>query len=223
MALTQKDNEIDAVASHDPGYLLTKEITDANIPRVYLTDYLVRHPNYERIERGVYVDTSMVTPDNFYILSLHKSVIFSYFSALHLLGVMDNKVQPAVYDITLPAGYNKGRIQGKNTGGNRFVEGKNLRVHFTQRDKMQYGVETVKTSLGHTVSCFCAERSICEIVKHRKDFDEMQYHFAVKSCFNWENLNTAKLLAFAADFKVFPSIWDYLNTIDVASAKTPKM
>jgi|GEM_PF-1042359 len=214
MALTQKDFEIENIASRDPGYLLTKEITEAGIPRIYLTDYLIRHPNYERLERGVYVDTSVVTPDNFYILSLHKSAVFSYFSALHLLGVTENKVQPNIFDITLPAGYNKGRVQGKNTGKNRFVEGENLRVHFTPRSKMQLGLETVKTQLGHNVPCFCAERSICEIEKHRKYFDEMQYHLAIRSFFGWEKMNTSRLLEFASEFNVFPAIWDYLNTID---------
>ena len=156
MSFESHDDEIEVLAGKDPGYLLTRDILAAGIPHIYLYDYLERHPEYVKMENGVFVDTGRITPDLFYIMRLHKKVVFSYMSACYLHGMTGLDVPPLIYEINLTHGYNKSRINskdhepgdGKKKPARILIEGKNLKVHLTTKS---FRKEASSKSLRNTV------------------------------------------------------------------------
>lgn len=216
MPLTSKDDSIERIAAKDPGYLLTKDILAADISHPYLYDYLERHPEFERIERGIYVNTSIKNPDNMYILYLKRKVIYSHLSALFLLGIIEKEVEPAVFDVTFPHNYNRGRMHGNNLDINRFVEGENLNAFVCSSSDLEKGIVEAKTIYGHTVKCYCADRAVCEVVKDRNRFSDKQYREAINGYFDkakCECKDFTELLMYADMFKVRETMMDYINLL----------
>ena len=168
MGLAAHDEAIEKLAEKDPGYLFTKDVSDAGIGRPYLYDYLSRHPEYKRMERGIYVDTSRTIPDDFYLLSLRKKkIIFSHLSALILSGVIKRDIAPTKMEITLPWNYNRYFLQDSeeedgSVSRRRFTEGRNVLVHTCESDKIwKDGITTASTLQGHQVRCYRKQRAIC--------------------------------------------------------------
>ena len=221
MPLTSKDDSIERIAAKDPGYLLTKDILAANISHPYLYDYLERHPEYERIERGIYVDTSKKNPDNMYILFLKRKVIYSHITALFLLGIISKEIEPAVFDVTFPHNYNRGRMHGNNVDINRFVEGENINAFVCSSADLEKGVVEAKTIYGHIVRCYCADRAVCEVIKDRNKFSDKQYREAINGYFDKTRNGSSDysdLLKYADMFKVRSSVMDYINLLGYAKS-----
>ena len=226
MPLDLHDAAIEELANADPGYLFTRDVSNAGIDRPYLYDYLVRHPEYERMERGVYVDTSRITPDNFYLLSLRKKkIIFSHVSALILTGVLKRYTQPDQMEITLPWNYNRCLLHEKedesgNSTKRRFVEGKNVLVHTCESAMVwKDGITEGTTLFGHTVRCYRKERAICEVIRDKDEYSHTVYKEAIRSFFKtngdagshpWDG---KLLLIYASMFGVSDTVMDYLNIL----------
>lgn len=212
MALTTKDILIEKIAEKDKGYLLTRDILRAGISHVYFYDFLERHPEYTRQENGVYINESIVTPDYFYILSLHKKkLIFCGMSACYLLGLTGSVFLPSFYEVTFPSGYNRNRLKGKETGSDLFIEGKNLKVFYAKPKDMEAGSFFASTPLGHEVKVYQKEKAICQVIKNKNDYEPKLYRTVIRSFFSDPNVHTMQLTSFAREYKVYEQVMDYIN------------
>ena len=63
------------------GYLTTKDVTNNNIPKVYLTK-MVRNNTIERISRGVYIKSNDIPDDMVVLQSKSKNAIYSNTTSL---------------------------------------------------------------------------------------------------------------------------------------------
>ena len=84
------------------GYLTTKDVTDNNIPRTYLTK-LIKENKIERVSRGVYIKKNDLVDEFMVLQSKSKYAIYSNATALYLHG-LSNRI-PIKYDITVKSGY----------------------------------------------------------------------------------------------------------------------
>ena len=71
------------------GYTTTKEVSEYNIPRIYLTK-LIRKNKIERASRGIYVKKNNFIDDFTLLQSKSKNAIFSNTTALYLHGFSNN-------------------------------------------------------------------------------------------------------------------------------------
>ena len=91
------------------GYLTTKDVTNNNISRTYLTK-LVKENKIEGVSRGIYIKKNELTDEFIILQSKSKNAIYSNTTALYLYG-LSNRI-PIKYDITINSGYN-GSLQKK--------------------------------------------------------------------------------------------------------------
>lgn len=213
MGLDKYDAQIEEIAKKDPGYLLSRDVREANIPSPNFLDFLSRHPEYEKQERGVYVDESVATPDKFYLLSYHKNVTYSHMSALYLHGLTGEHYLPDTYEITVPYAYNLNRMKGKNPVNNFFEEGRNLIVHQVYTKELNKGREEVTTPLGHKVVCYCADRAICEVVKNKNSYEMSLFKTVLKAYFSKPDLNSMRLAEYASMFEISDQMFEYMNLL----------
>ena len=108
------------------GYLITKNVTDNNIPRIYLTK-LIKENKIERVSRGVYIKKNVLVDEFVVLQSKSKYAIYSNTTALYLHG-LSNRI-PIRYDITIKSGY-KGSLQKED----------NVNLFYTKNELLDLGV-----------------------------------------------------------------------------------
>ncbi len=180
------------------GYLTTKDITNSNIPKVYLTK-MVRNNIIERIGRGVYIKSNDI-PDNMVVLqNKSKNAIYSNTTSLFLHG-LSNRL-PIKYDITIKSGYN-GSLQ--NTS--------NVNLFYVKKSLLELGVMNYKLDSGYSIRIYDLERTICDIIKNKKKLDQELVNKAIREYFYSKNKDTIKLYNYAKQLNIYEKV---KNTFEV--------
>jgi len=122
------------------------------IPSVYL-HRMEKEGILTKVGRGIYMNETG-DYDEFYFLQLtHGKCIYSYVSALYLLGKTD--LIPQVFDVTVYRGYNPHRLPD------------NVTVHYVSRDIFELGIMEIKTNFGNIVRAYDMERTLCDLIDNR--------------------------------------------------------
>ncbi len=174
------------------GYLTAKEVTKNGIPRFYLTK-LLKENKIERISRGIYIKKDEI-PDEFIILqSKSKNSVYSHETALYLHGFSERI--PINYDLTVNSGYN-GSLQKMP----------NVNLFYTKKELVNLGIIDYKLSSGNFIKVYNLEKTICDIIKHKKKIDAEIYNKAIRKYFYSKNKNTIKLYDYAKKMHIYDKV-----------------
>ena len=176
------------------GYLTTKDVSDNNIPRLYLTR-LVKENKIERVSRGIYVKKNELIDDFVVLQSKSKNAIFSNATALYLHGY-SNRI-PIKYDITVKNGYN-GRLQKSS----------NVNLFYTKRELFELGLINYKLDSGNIIRVYDLDKTICDIIKNKKKIDAEIFNKAIKDYFYSKKRNTLKLYEYAKKMNIYNKVRD---------------
>ena len=181
--------------------ITNKQAEEIGIKR-YILALLAQKGKLERVKNGVYKKKDAVD-DDFAAISLNnEQVVFSFHTALYLLGFSDRI--PNVFHITVPQGYNAEHIKRK------FL---NIKVHYVKRDCFNLGLIKTKTPLGSTVKCYNMERCICDIVLKRKSIDKQIFINALTGYFKSKEKNTRNLIKYSRILGIEEEIRKYLEIL----------
>ena len=181
------------------GIISSKEISKNNIDSWYLTD-MVRKGYIERVNRGVYFDPDFDNYDELYFFQLQNKVcIYSYQTALYLHDLTERL--PFFDEVTVYQGYNSWRIKDK------------VKVHQIKKEWYKIGRTEVKTEMGNLVYAYDMERTMCDLVRDRKNqgpeiFSKAWHYYMQK-----ESKNVRKLREYADTFNISDKIEDILEII----------
>lgn len=174
------------------GYLKTAWLKKYNISNIYLT-ILLKRGVIERVSRGLYIKYDDLADDMVILQSKSKNAIYSYMTALYLHKLVNRN--PIKYDITVPSGYN-GSLQ-KNS---------NVNLHYIKREFINLGVIEVKTTSGAFIKVYDLERTICDIIKNKKQLDSELYNMAIREYFYSKSKNSLKLHDYALKLNIAKKI-----------------
>ena len=180
------------------GYLTTKDVTNNNIPKVYLTK-MVRNNTIERISRGVYIKSNDIPDDMVVLQNKSKNAIYSNTTSLFLHG-LSNRL-PIKYDITIKSGYN-GSLQ--NTS--------NVNLFYVKKELLELGVMNYKLDSGYSIRIYDLERTICDIIKNKKKLDQELVNKAIREYFYSKKKDTIKLYDYAKKLNIYEKV---KNTFEV--------
>jgi predicted transcriptional regulator of viral defense system len=181
------------------GIITTKDVTNAGIPRIYISKY-VDENKIERFDRGVYVSEDSFT-DNMYMLQCKfKQAVFSHDTALFLHDLTDR--EPLQYAVTVKSGYNTVNI--KNTG---------TKVYMVKKELYELGLTTLQTPFNHSVKAYDMERTICDIVRNRKNIEIQTFTDALKMYVRRKEKNLPQLMRYAQEFRVQSILRKYLEVL----------
>jgi len=188
-----KEIQILQLANSNKGIVTTKMVVDANIAKIYLTK-LVKERKLFRTDRGVY-SISNNKVDEYYTMQVQsKVIVFSHFTALEIQGFyknIDKKTQ-----ITVPQGYNASKFNDE-------------KVFYDNKKNYNKGLIEVEYK-GNILKLYDIERSVCDIIKNRHRFDELEYYKFINFYFNIEHLNYKKLLEYSTILKISELVHHYL-------------
>lgn len=183
----------------EKNYLTRKDIDSKRIPSWFLTDY-VRKNGLKKIAPGVYAGESFIVDDYFVLQMRYSKYIFSGMSSLYLLHLTD-KIPPNIY-VTAPQGYNPSKNKPDN-----------LIVHKISNHEIYHlGIIEVKTMYGNVVKAYDKERTICELIKHRDNYDSETFVKALK-LFKESSPNQIKLFKYAKAMKIEKSVYEIMEVI----------
>ena len=181
--------------------ITNKQAEEIGIKRHILAS-LVQKGKLERVRNGVYKKKDAIDDDYATISLKNDQVVFSFHTALYLLGFSDRT--PNIFHITVPQGYNAGHIKRKFP---------NIKVHYVKKDFFNLGLIKTKTPLGSTVQCYNMERCICDIVLKRKSIDKQIFINAITEYFKSKDKNTRNLIKYSRSLGIEEEIRKYMEVL----------
>lgn len=181
------------------GYLTTKDVTDNNIPRTYLTK-LIKENKIERVSRGVYIKKNVLVDEFVVLQSKSKYAIYSDTTALYLHG-FSNRI-PIRYDITIKSGY-KGSLQKED----------NVNLFYTKNELLDLGVINYKLDSGNIIRVYDLDKTICDIIKNKKKIDAEIFNKAIREYFYSKKKNTLKLYEYAKKMNIYNKVRDTFEVL----------
>ena len=149
------------------GGIITASYCRSNkIPTVYLSR-LVREGYLQRAAEGLYISEVGMYDDYYYFQYRFKKAVFSYETALHLLGATD-KI-PQYMDVTVYYSYKFNKAPFK------------VNIHYVNKEIHGLGVVEGRTMFNNPVKVYSYERTLCDFIAHEDKMDREVYVKLIRS------------------------------------------
>lgn len=188
------------VALENNGFIKTSQIEEIGLSRPMIKK-LVDRGFLEQVRKGLYTLANEITDEYALVQMRNKHAVFSYGTALFILGLSDRT--PHIYDITIPQGVNISFLKKEND---------NLRCHYVQPDVFELGITEAKSPQGATVKVYDKERCICDLIREKNQIDMQLYSQAIKAYFK-SKPNHRKLLKYGKVFGIEDQIRTYMEVL----------
>lgn len=191
--------KLDLLLREYSGTIQTFQVVNNGISKSMFYSY-VKERGLEQVAHGVYVLSDTWT-DAMYILHLRCSqAVFSHETALFFHDLTDR--EPLKYAITVRTGYNPGRLQEDG-----------FQVYTIKKELHEVGITTMQTSFGHAVPVYNMERTICDLLRSRKNIEIQVFQDALKQYARRKDKNLRMLMKYAAMFHVENILRTYLEVL----------
>jgi len=195
-----KDSDIlTAILEENLGYLKTADAVAAGVSKTSLGVY-VHEKELERVAHGLYLAKDAWRDSLFEIQVRYPKAIFSHETALFFLRMTDR--EPLRHSLTL----------AKTMGVSRLRE-EGIKTYRIREELFEIGLSTVSSSFGHTLRCYNAERTICDILRYRKSTDTQDLQVSLNTYFRSRNKDLNTLLRYAKLFSIEKPVRQYLEVL----------
>ena len=188
------------IAKINNGIFKTKMIVEAGIRKEKIKD-LVESGKIEHIGHGYYAIQSNCTDKYYEIQQRCSKAIFSFETAAYLWNLTN--IEPKVLDCTVPRGYNTSRLN----------IGTNIQFHYTLQDFYEIGLVEGHSPQGSSIYLYDRERTICDLIRHRKQIQPAIYSQMINSYFKSREKNIQKLAKYSRIFHVGKELEMYMEVL----------
>ncbi len=188
------------IAEDSDCIVTTKQIEEAGLSRTIIKPF-VEDGFLIKEYQGIYSLADMFVDEYKLIQVRSKKMIFSYGTALYLLGMSDRV--PHIIDVTIPQGYNVSTIKKDHSS---------IRFHYVKKELWDLGIMSIQSPMGAEVRVYDKERCICDLIRDKNDIDMQLYTQAVKEYFKIEN-NARKILKYGKIFGIEEKIRTYMEVL----------
>jgi predicted transcriptional regulator of viral defense system len=155
------------IASHH-GYITFRDLQEKKIPS-YAFSYFLERQRLERLAKGFYAEKSWIKDEYFLFQYRYPKYVFSYQCALFLWGMSDRS--PEHLEVSGPKNY---RPLGRS-------KSEAIRHVVRQDELYSLGITNVQTIYGNPVRVYSPERTLLDLIKHRKETDPEIFVKALKA------------------------------------------
>ncbi|MCH3909493.1 MAG: type IV toxin-antitoxin system AbiEi family antitoxin domain-containing protein [Bacilli bacterium] len=165
-------------------YLTSDDVKREGIPSWFLSDF-VKRMKLIKLAPGFYSSPDWPQDDYFILQWRYPKFVFSGLSALSLLGLTEKVV--GTMEVTAPFGYHPTRAKITH-----------LEIHYERNpDRYSFGIIEGETIFGNKVRAYGYEKTIVDMIRHRKDYDDEVFIKALKWYARMKGRNTVKLYEYA--------------------------
>ena len=191
--------KLDSLLNEYKGTIQTFQVINNEISKTVFYNY-VKERGLEQVAHGVYVSPSTWT-DAMYILHLRcGQAVFSHETALFFHDLTDR--ESLKYALTVKTGYNPSHLQEDG-----------FRVYTIKKELHEVGITTMQTPFGHTVPVYDMERTICDLLRSRKNIEIQVFRDALKQYARRKDKNLRMLMKYASMFHVEKRLRTYLEVL----------
>lgn len=156
--------------------------------------------NYKRVAHGVYAAEDNWVDD---MLLLHlrcPNAVFSHDEALYYHGLIDR--EPVQQTITVYSGYNTKRLTSDG-----------IKVYTVKKELVDVGKVIARNNAGNEVPIYNLERTICDLVRNRSNFEIQDFQTALKAYVRRSDKDINRLMQYAKLFRVDRIIRQYMEVM----------
>ena len=191
---------MDEILSYmNDGVLNLKSLKEVNLSRQSIYNFIKRN-NMEKVGPGIYISKDTLE-DEAYVLSLRcpKGVV-SHDDALYYYGLVDR--EPMIHNITIYSGYNPTTLTRAG-----------YKVYTVKSELLDLGKETVINQFGHEIPMYDLERTVCDLVRNRSNFEIQDFNAALKSYVKRNDKDLNRLMFYAKTFRLEKIIKQYMEML----------
>ncbi len=193
-----KSQIVREIAEENNGIVTTAEAAERGVESWYFTE-MVREGTLEKVKHGVYFMGEAGGYDDLYVMQLRsRRAVYSYQTALYLHDLADRI--PYMNEATVPQGYNASHLDG-------------MIVHYVKKEWYEIGITECSTIMGNTVKAYDMERTICDLIRDRKNQDSEIFRKAIHIYMESEKKDIWKLREYAEQFGISGKLEDILQVI----------
>jgi hypothetical protein len=181
------------------GYIKTSEATNIGVSRAYFGEY-VRGRGLNRVSHGLYMSQDAWDDGMYVIQARYSEAIFSHETAQYLLNLAER--EPIQYAVTLKAGTN---ATGLTKHG--------IKVYKVKAELFYEGIIERISPFGHNVKTYSAERTVCDLIRSRRNIDIQDLQTAIKEYVRLKEKNIPLLMRYAKTFSIEKTVQRYLEVL----------
>ena len=190
---------LDKLMQENNGFIKTSDAVRAGVSKTYFGEY-VKDRGLERAAHGLFMSQD-AWDDNMYVLQArYPAAVFSHETALYLLNFAER--EPTRYAMTLKA--------GTNTSG---LIKSSVKVYKVKHELFEEGITGVRSPASHNLRAYNAERTICDLIRSRRNIEIQDLQAAVKEYVRQKDKNIPLLMRYAKMFSVEKIVRQYLEVL----------
>ena len=196
----EKIENIIKYAKKNNGIVRSNDLKKLKVHRHYLS---IAHERgfLDRLDRGIYIIPSYFEDKMYVNQLLVTKLIYSHSTAAYYLELTTR--DPLIYTATLPRKYNT----------NKFKNSK-INIKYATNEKVyNLGVIQTKTEYGNNIKIYNAEKTVCDLIKNKKDIDPSIFAEVVNNYFKRHNKDVRLLIKFAKIMKIENEVRNYLEVM----------
>jgi len=195
----KKFETLDLLVQENNGYITTSEAIRTGVSKPYFGDYVSKR-ELHRVAHGLYMSQD-AWDDGMYVIQVrYPNAVFSHETALYLLNLAER--EPLQYAVTLKAGTNAMGLTKTGT-----------KVYKVKAGLFEEGLCEAETPAGHNVRTYNAERTICDLIRSRRNIEIQELQSAIKEYVRSKEKNIPMLMRYADLFSVEKIIRQYLEVL----------
>jgi predicted transcriptional regulator of viral defense system len=129
-----------------------------------------------------------------------KKIVYSHETALFFHRLTDRT--PSRYSITVPSYYKPSKAVREKCG-----------IYYVKPDMIDIGVVELPSGMGHNVTSYNVERTICDVIRSRNRIDSQIVADALKRYAAMGNKDLNRLADYARRFWVYKLLRQYLEVL----------
>lgn len=189
--------DIEIYISND--ILNVKELKNINLSRQSIYNTIKKY-DMEKVGPGLYILRDALEDESLVLTLRCPKGIISHDDALYHYRLIDR--EPYTHSITIHSGYNPTRLT--NSG---------YKVYTVKKDLLDLGKTTVTNQFGHEVPMYDLERTICDLVRNRSNFEIQDFNTAIKTYSQRKDKNLNQLMIYAKAFRIEKIIRQYMEVL----------
>jgi hypothetical protein len=194
-----KFETLDNLLQEKNGFIKTSDAVHAGVSKAYFGEYAKKR-GLERAAHGLYMSRD-AWDDGMYVIQVrYPEAVFSHETALYLLSLAER--EPTQYAVTLRAGTN---ASGLTKSG--------VKVYKIKHELFGEGIIQARSPAGHSVRAYNAERTVCDLIRSRRNVEIQDLQAAIKEYVRQKEKNIPLLMRYAKAFSVEKIIRQYLEVL----------
>lgn len=191
--------QLDSMLNQKKGILREADALASGISKYRFFQY-VKNEDLERVAPGIYLSRD-AWEDGMYILqSRYAQAVFSHETALYLLDMAER--EPLKYTVTVKGKYNAPKLKEQG-----------VKIYRIKPELYELGISEAESPGGHTIRVYNAERTICDIVRSRKNVEMQDFQTALKEYVRRKDKSIPRLMEYAGQFNVENILRKYLEVL----------